>query len=213
MSGKFGPSADPLAPGGIAKKDRITWPGIIGGVLAAAVAWFGVQALTSRDPVPTFDAQVGDCLSLSGSAASAEWEKFPCSDGRANVVVTEVPSREEVGGKGIAAHCDPLEDLVFVKDDSPELPAGMCLRMNAKAGECWAFTGTSIPVRSACTADSELVVRIEGVHLDATDEAACSEAAAPALLEKRAILYCLEQVSVSPELEQQLVQSSAATDL
>lgn len=210
MSGSIGPLPDALAPAGIPARSKVTLPKILVALVAAAVGWFGVQALTSVDRAPRVDTQVGDCLALSGSLDFPQSEEVACSDGRATAVVTEVPSRDEVGARGIAGHCDPMEDDLYFKDDAPTLPAGMCLRMNASAGECWALSETAFPDRVACNSDGDVVVKVEGVHVGAAvDPGLCSEDALSLILVKRLILYCLAPVSVSPEFEEQQDRTSS----
>lgn len=201
------PLGPPLEPSESDGGRRMTWSKIVVAVLAAGLACLLVIAFFS--PSGSSVPEVGSCLSVSGSVETPEVRSLACSASEANVVVTELPKRAELGSGGLLERCDPLEAALAFEEDE-DLPAGICLRPNAAAGECWNLAEADWPSRATCTGGGD-VFRVLDVLQGTVDPGRCGQESWYAVLTSRSVVYCFEPKETGSTTE--AIQGSGGTDV
>ncbi|WP_194817590.1 hypothetical protein [Nocardia sp. XZ_19_385] len=143
-------------------------------VLAPAVVLFLIAGVVWLVYATGKPAEVGQCGTLSGSSAAAEFELADCGDPEANYVVAEQLD-------GADSDCATADYTSYHRDGRRGYT--LCLRLNAEEGDCFAGGRSRPTIKVECTAAADFKVDkiVRGV--------AASSACGPVGSEQNTYLY------------------------
>lgn len=132
-------------------------------------------------------AEVGDCVSITGTANNPDEKKIDCTDDSANFVVTQTEgaSRDT---------CDEGESIFTLNgDEDSSSGQNVCLRPNVDAGECFdeSPSGDAIPSVVPCSSTGVGVYKVAQVLTGTTDDSGCPADSLGWVLPKRSVVYCV----------------------
>lgn len=135
-----------------------------------------------------FDAEIGDCVTLSGTMMDAEIDHATCGAEPANYkVVAKAPTQD-----GCASDVD---QTYYVTLGGVEQGA-LCLDIDWVEGQCMTIpSGSDSPTHSPCTPGKADTVRVVKILTGTTDEAGCpAEATSYYTYEERQLITCVAEV-------------------
>ncbi|MEU8897102.1 hypothetical protein [Nocardia sp. NPDC048505] len=111
-------------------------------------------------------AAVGDCGILAGTSAAATFERADCADPAANYLVAEVFD-------GADSQCATADYTSYYQSGGNEYT--LCLRLNARIGDCFAGGPGRASLRVECTGSADF--KVDKILHGVADSAACGPAA------------------------------------
>lgn len=135
-----------------------------------------------------FDANIGDCVTLSGTMMDAEIDHAACGAEPANYkVVAKAPTQD-----GCASDVD---QTYYVTLGGVEQGA-LCLDIDWVEGQCMTIpSGSDSPTHSPCTPGKADTVRVVKILSGTTDESGCpAEATSYYTYDERRLVTCVAEV-------------------
>ncbi|MEU1981252.1 hypothetical protein [Nocardia sp. NPDC019395] len=155
---------------------------------SAPVSTVPGQAGTDEGGDVSFDAEIGECVTLSGTMSAAEIDHAACGSPESNYkVVAKAPTQD-----GCASDVD---QTYYVTRGGVEQGA-LCLDIDWVEGECITMpSGSDSPAHSPCTPGTPDLVRVVKILTGTTDEAGCpTETTSYYTYDERQLVTCVAEV-------------------
>lgn len=136
----------------------------------------------------SFDAEIGQCVTLSGTMMDAEIDHAECGSEKSNYkVVAKAPTQDE---------CAADVDQTYYVTLGGEEQGALCLDIDWVVGQCMTIpAGMDSPAHSPCTAGKPETVRVLAILPGTTDEAGCpAETTSYYTYDERKLVTCVAEV-------------------
>ncbi|WP_280398342.1 LppU family putative lipoprotein [Nocardia carnea] len=146
------------------------------------------QAGTDEGGDVSFDAEIGDCVSLSGTMMDAEIDHAECGTEKSNYkVVAKTPTQD-----GCASDVDQTYYVTLGGEEQ----GALCLDIDWVVGQCMTIpSGMDSPSHSPCTPGKADTVQVLAILPGTTDSAGCPEQSTSYYTyEERRLVTCVAEV-------------------
>ncbi|MFI5718492.1 hypothetical protein [Nocardia sp. NPDC051750] len=146
------------------------------------------QAGTDDGGDVSFDAEIGDCVTLSGTMMDAEIDHATCGSPESNYkVVAKTPTQD-----GCASDVDQTYYVTLGGEEQ----GALCLDIDWVEGQCITIpSGMDSPTHSPCTPGTPDTVRVVKILTGTTDEAGCpAESTSYYTYDERLLVTCVAEV-------------------